>query len=124
MAHEFSWIELTTEDPGAARSFYAELFGWSFDEMPMDGGGVYAMFQPNAGGPGGGIMAKPCAEVPTAWMPYVSVDDLETAVAKTTELGGKVHMGPTPVKDHGEFAVVADPSGGVLGLWHNIESAG
>lgn len=28
MAHDFCWIELTTEQPDAAKSFYAELFGW------------------------------------------------------------------------------------------------
>jgi predicted enzyme related to lactoylglutathione lyase len=69
-------------------------------------------------------MAKPCEESPTAWMPYVLVEDLNAAVAKVTELGGQIHVGPTPVKDHGEFAVVADPSGGVLGLWRNLEGAG
>lgn len=122
MAHDFCWVEMTTDDPNAARSFYGELFGWSFDEMPMDEGKIYAMFQPKAGGPGGGIMAKPCPDAPTAWMPYVAVDDLPVAVGKVEELGGKVHMGPTPVPGHGEFAVVADPSGGVLGLWHTTKS--
>ena len=122
MAHEFSWIELTTDDTGAAKGFYAELFGWSFDELPMDNGGVYSMFQPAAGGPGGGIMAKPMPEVPTAWMPYVLTEDLEASVKRVEELGGSVIMGPTPVPGHGIFAVIADPTGGVIGLWKTVES--
>jgi predicted enzyme related to lactoylglutathione lyase len=117
MAHDFCWIELTTDDQAAAKTFYTELFGWSFEDHPMPEGGSYSMFQPSAGGPGGGVMAKPCAEVPTAWLPYVLVEDLEASVAKVKELGGTVHMEPTPVPEHGSFAVIADPSGGVLGLW-------
>jgi len=119
MAHEFCWVEMNTNDPEAARSFYRELFGWSFNESEMDHGGTYAMFQPAGGGPGGGIMAKPQSGVPTAWMPYVAVDDLDAAVARVGELGGVVHMGPTPVPEYGSFAVIADPTGGVIGLWRS-----
>ncbi len=121
MANEFSWIELSTDNTEAAKSFYADLFGWGFDELPMENGAIYSMFQPAAGGPGGGIMAKPMPEVPTAWMPYVLTEDLEASVKRVEELGGVVHVPPTPVTEHGAFAVIADPSGGVIGLWRNNE---
>lgn len=121
MANEFCWIELSTDDTGAAKSFYGELFGWGYEEMTMEQGGVYSMFQPAAGGPGGGIMPKPMPEVPTAWLPYVLTEDLEAAVKRVEELGGVVHVPPTPVAEHGAFAVIADPSGGVVGLWRNNE---
>lgn len=122
MAHKFCWIEMCTDNTAAAKSFYGELFGWTYDEMETNGGCVYSMFQP-AGGPGGGIMAKPTPEVPNAWTPYVSTDDLEASVAKVAELGGAVLMGPTPVPDHGAFALIADPAGGVIGLWKTAETA-
>lgn len=32
-----SWSELMTTDAPAAKKFYAELFGWTFDDMPMEG---------------------------------------------------------------------------------------
>jgi len=121
MAHDFCWIELSTDDQEAATTFYSKLFGWSFDDHAMPQGCSYSMFQPAAGGPGGGIMPRPCPETPTAWLPYVAVDDLEAAVAKVTELGGTVRMGPTPVQEHGSFAVVADPSGGTIGLWRTAD---
>jgi len=117
MAHEFTWIELTTDGAEAAKSFYGKLFDWGFEDTAMAQGGTYSMFRPAAEGPGGGIMAKPAPELPTAWMPYVSTDDLEASVARVEELGGTVQMGPTPVPGHGRFAVVADPTGGVIGLW-------
>ena len=118
MAHEFCWIELATGGVDAARSFYADLFGWSFTEAESESG-AYSMFEPAAGGPGGGMMAKPSDDVPTAWMPYVAVDDLAASVARVEELGGEVRIGPTPVPGHGELAVIADPSGGTIGLWRS-----
>lgn len=123
MANDFCWIEMCTDNTEAAKNFYGELFGWNYEEMEMKQGGTYSWFQPATGGPGGGIMAKPVPEAPTAWTPYVATDDLEAAVAKVTELGGTIHMGPTPVPGHGEFAIVADPAGGVIGLWKNEETA-
>lgn len=117
MANEFCWIEMCTDNTEAAKNFYGELFGWTYDVMEMKEGCTYSIFEPKAGGPGGGIMTKPIAEVPNAWTPYVATDDLEASVAKVVELGGTVHMGPTPVPGHGSFAVIADPAGGVIGLW-------
>jgi len=117
--HEFCWVEMVTDDRTAAQSFYAELFGWSFEEVAMAGGGHYAMFRPVAGGPGGGIMHKPDPSLPTTWMPYVAVADLEAAVAEAGRLGGSVQVAPTPIPGLGSFAVVEDPTGGVIGLWRN-----
>lgn len=121
MANDFCWIEMCTDNPEAAKSFYGDLFGWDYNEMEMDQGGIYSMFEPAAGGPGGGIMAKPVPGAPTAWMPYVATDDLEASVAKVFDLGGKVIMGATPVPGHGAFAVISDPTGGVIGLWKHEE---
>ena len=37
-----NWIDLSTSDHGAAKEFYGELFGWTFDDQPMPEG-VYSM---------------------------------------------------------------------------------
>ena len=124
MAHDFCWVEMTTDDPEAARTFYGDLFGWNYEVMKMEQGGDYAMFQPAAGGPGGGIMGKPAPDLPNAWMPYVAVDDLNASIDRVKELGGTVCMGPMPVKDFGSFAVIADPVGGVIGLWRSESKSG
>jgi predicted enzyme related to lactoylglutathione lyase len=31
----FSWTELTTSDPKAARAFYGKLLDWQFQDMDM-----------------------------------------------------------------------------------------
>ena len=32
----FSWFELTTTDPQAAKNFYSQLFGWDTEDMSME----------------------------------------------------------------------------------------
>ena len=39
----FSWVDLMTSEQEDAKQFYAELFGWTFEDMPTDMGGVYSM---------------------------------------------------------------------------------
>jgi predicted enzyme related to lactoylglutathione lyase len=48
--------------------------------------------------------------VPTHWMMYVYVDDVDAAAAKVAQLGGKVCVPPTDI-GVARFAVVSDPAG-------------
>ena len=119
MPGTFAWNELMTRDPDGARAFYAGLFGWAAQEMPMpDGDGVYVVFMAGEK-PAGGMfrMSGPEFEgVPSHWTGYVTVADLAAAVAKVTGLGGTVLKPAFAVEGVGSFAIVADPGGGALGL--------
>ena len=115
MTNKFCHIELTTGDVAAARDFYGNLFDWKLEDMPM-GDDSYTMFTTGEE-PGGGIMASPAPGVPTAWMVYVQVEDVAAAVTRAKELGGTVHVDKTPIPDLGFFAMIADPTGGVIGVW-------
>ncbi len=116
MANPFCFIELATDDTAKAKEFYGSLFSWTFEDMNMGEGGTYTMLQ-TGDGPGGGIMAKKMPGQPTMWTSYVQVADLDASVAKVDELGGKVIVGKTAIPNMGSFAIVEDPTGGVLGLW-------
>lgn len=107
---EFSWHELTTSDPDAALAFYSEVFGWqAMSRMDMDEAGLYRMFGRGAH-PLGGIYNAP-PEMPTAWLVYVHVPDVNAAVEKVTELGGQVLNGPVEVPGGDFIAQCLDPQG-------------
>src|SRR5580658_998354 len=38
---QFHWNELMTRDVERAKKFYAATLGWTFEAMPMPGGGAY-----------------------------------------------------------------------------------
>jgi predicted enzyme related to lactoylglutathione lyase len=39
----FSWVDLGTTDPDAAKAFFSELFGWDYEDNPVGDGVVYSM---------------------------------------------------------------------------------
>lgn len=108
----FGWIELGTRDQATALAFYERVFGWT--ARPSDG---YTELQ-LAGRSVAGCMDVPPGvpdEVPAYWLPYVTVTDVGAAAERATELGGTV-VAPVMAYPGGEFAVVQDPQGAVVGL--------
>ena len=124
-----NWIDLQTSDPAGAKQFYAELFGWSFDDRPVDDANsvFYSMAQLR-GHDVGAIAPLPDDQavpgVPPHWNSYVAVDDVDAAVATVVPAGGTVLAPPFDIFDSGRMAVVQDPTGAVLQLWQAKEHIG
>ena len=57
---------------------------------------------------------KPAVQ-PT-WLPFVRVLHLDKSVARAKQLGGKVLVSARPDLMNGKVAVIADPTGGAVGL--------
>src|SRR5882724_5341570 len=116
MANPFVHVELGTTDLVKAKSFYQSLFDWQLQDVDVGGGMSYTMI--NVGeGTGGGMMKHPVAGAPSAWLPYVLVDDIAAATAKAKSLGATVMRDVTEVMDAGSFSIIIDPTGAALGLW-------
>ena len=115
----FVWHDLNTHDVEGAKRFYGDLFGWSFDAS-----GNEAYHHVNAGAQMiGGIRRKDAVEPgPPSWLGYVLVDDVPDAVERVTAADGRVYMPPTTMPDVGTFAVVADPTGGVVAPWRSARA--
>lgn len=113
----FCWNELVTRDTAAAKKFYSELIGWEAADSGMPGMD-YTMFK--AGGKeAGGMMAMPAevpAEVPSHWMSYITVDEVDSLVDKVKNLGGTILYGPEDVPNVGRFVTIQDPTGAVVSL--------
>lgn len=115
-------FEIIGTEPAKLRSYYADLFGWTFDTSgpvaptvseagnygfvapPTEGGGI-------PGGVGGGAGHAPHVVF------YVGVPDVEAALKKAESLGGIRRMGPAqaPGTDLwvGHFI---DPEGNLIGV--------
>jgi predicted enzyme related to lactoylglutathione lyase len=115
------WTELTTSDPGAAEQFYTSLFGWTPKHSGAGSPMPYTEFTVSgANGPSIGMMPKPPnlpPNVPSFWLPYFQVTDVDASVATATSLGAQVHFGPQDIPDAGRFAVVADPQGAAFAVF-------
>ncbi len=111
-----SWSELITSDIPAAKKFYGELFGWTFEDMPMEEM-TYSVFKANDD-EAGGIMPFPpdAPPMPPAWGLYITVDDVDDVVEKASGMGAKVAMPPNDIPDVGRFCVLQDPQGAYISI--------
>lgn len=116
------WIDLMVPDQQAALDFYCDLFGWQGEIGPSEQGGYSVCTL--KGKPVAGIMKAmnpdgtvPDPMPPTAWTTYLATDSIDSTAKSVTDAGGTVMMGPMDVMDLGRMAVIADPTGAVVGLW-------
>jgi uncharacterized protein len=114
-ANAVVWNELNTRDTAAARSFYGDVFGWSFDERQFETG-TYTSIRAGGDTVGGmiDITGRAPDEVPPHWLVYFAVDDVDGTVAKATETGGGVALEPFDIAEVGRIAIVKDPFGAVF----------
>ena len=115
---EASWHELYTTDADAAMAFYRDLFGWRATEsMDMGPMGTYHMFGRDLGSIGG-MMTKSAqmADVPTHWLSYFKVPDINSAADRITKAGGKVLNGPMEVPGGDWIVQGMDPQGAAFAL--------
>lgn len=119
MGNPFCHIELVTQNAKGAVEFYGQLFDWQLENMPMQGTDEpYTMV--NVGeGTGGGMMQHPESDKPSAWIPYILVDDVATMTEKAQSLGATVIKDKSEVPEHGWYGIIADPSGAIFGFWEN-----
>jgi len=112
----FYWNELMTRDAEAAKKFYGETLGWTFDGMPMEDGTYWVCKDGDT--PVGGIMpmTRPDFEgIPPHWFAYLAVDDVDARVAKATAGGAELLRPLFDVPGIGRIAILKDPTGAALG---------
>lgn len=111
--NHIDYVELAAEDLSAAKAFYGEAFGWTF----QDWGETYVSFE--GAGLDGGIRG---GEKPIAGSTLVILyaDDLEASEKRVVDAGGEIterHDFPGGRRFH-----FRDPVGNVLAVWTPAES--
>jgi predicted enzyme related to lactoylglutathione lyase len=113
MPNPFAHIELSTDDVKKAKKFYQAVFAWKLNDLPAM---AYTMIDVG-GGVGGGMQKKPMPEAPTAWLPYVQVDDVKATIAKAVKGGGTAVLPFQEIGEMGAIGIFVDPAGAMLGVW-------
>lgn len=113
MANAFAHCELSTTDIAQAKKFYKSVFSWKLTDVK---GMPYTMIDVGTG-VGGGMQKVMMPGQPTAWMPYVQVDDVKKSLAKAKKAGGKVVVDYQSLGAMGALGVFLDPAGAALGVW-------
>jgi uncharacterized protein len=118
----FCWVDLAASDAAGAKTFYAELFGWTSHDRAANGG-VFTCLR-SAGADIGSLYQLQRSHlergVPSHWTPYVHVTSIEETVARSVSLGGEVVVHPFTIPGMARVALILDTVGALVGLWQPI----
>jgi len=118
----FAWMVLNTSNTAAAAAFYERVFGWTTTDSP-----VGKILLTAAGRPLGTLldhgMNTFANKEPVNWLPFVRTYDIDSAVRRVSELGGKVWVEPYNV-GVARVAIVRGVTSEALGLWQTPIEAG
>jgi len=117
---EICWTDLQTRDVEAAKSFYAGVFGWRYEDLPTPDGRSYA--QAFLGGELVTVIApqNPRQEAAGAsgqWNVYFAVEDARDLAGNLAHFNGTLEFGPEAVGETGVMVFFAPPGGGTTGAW-------
>lgn len=118
---DFVWCDLSTFRPPNTKSFYAELFGWTYESLKQPDGSDYDVAATPSGEVAGLFeMPNKFQEIglPSFWMPYISVDDVEATFAIAAEHGGRIEVKPTAWSESDTIALIRDPLGAGFTVHH------
>lgn len=119
-AGEICWVDLQARDVEAAKSFYAAVFGWRYEDLPTPDGRSYSkafldddlvtvIAPQNPLQEASGTTAQ--------WNVYFATADAKALAEETPHAGGTVEFGPEEVGDTGVMVFVTPPGGGTTGVW-------
>lgn len=111
-----AWADLSVPDAPAIRDFYAEVVGWSVEDVAMEDDGVsYADFSMVGGDarPAAGVChARGMnADLPPVWMIYLPVGDIDESLRRVDAGGGEVLKVLRAEDERVVYAAVRDPIG-------------
>ena len=111
------WTELGTKDVAAAKKFYTEIFGWKVSESKGAGEMDYSEIEIGGRQVGGMYqLTEQMGNIPSHWISYISVDDVDKTVEQVTAHGGKIMMPVKEIPHVGRFCVITDPTGAAIAL--------
>jgi len=109
------WNELHTNDVANALAFYETVVGFSHRSVDVGPSGKYHILS-KGGIERGGATSFLQSAVPPHWLPYVSVDDVDAAIARARRQRATIEMNPDDIPGVGRIAVLKDPIGAVLAV--------
>ncbi|MFG3394664.1 VOC family protein [Streptomyces parvus] len=111
------WADAMFADVEGAKSFYADVLGWTFGESLAEFGHYTQAY---ANGKAAAAVSPPMPGEegnPSSWCLYLASQDTAATVAKVRENGGEVLVEPMEVGVFGTMALARDPGGAVFGIW-------
>jgi predicted enzyme related to lactoylglutathione lyase len=114
-AGRVGWHELQAADRSKAFAFYREVFDWRETDAKIGPSPSYHVLA--AGGRTiGGMLTKHASAPVPFWLYYFNVGDIDVALRRVEDGGGRVVMGPHELPGNSGIARCIDPQGAMFAL--------
>lgn len=112
--HSLDYVELVVTDLASSKRFFADAFGWSFNDY---GPGYAGILSPRGdGNEAGGLMLADEARPVGGPLVLLYSDDLDATKVAIEKAGGTILQEPYEFPG-GRRLHFADPTGNELGVW-------
>ena len=120
---DWNWFELFVKQPQVVTAFYRQVLG--YDVAPDLRTEQKNDFLLSSGGLArAGVSPLPDREdAKPGWLGVVRVENIDEAVARTIKLGGEILVAPRAAAYESRFAIIADCTGGAIGLVEYVNNA-
>lgn len=118
-----TWVDLTVADGDKLRDFYKDVIGWQSIDVSMGEYNDYCMLSPDDNVVRTGVCHQRGVntDIPSAWIMYVNVADLDKSIEAVKNGGGSVVNGPRKMGDKARYCIIQDPAGAYIGLFDHGE---
>lgn len=108
-------FEIPADDVSRAKSFYAEVFGWAFEDWDDETTMIKPGGKPgDTGVIGGDIHKRSAVPHPTV---VITVENVEDAIAAIEKAGGRLIGAIHPFGESARYAYFEDSEGNQVGLY-------
>ena len=124
MSSPINWVDLTVDDAETVRDFYVAVAGWRVQPLSIGYYEEYSLCTAE-GQPVAGVCHARGSNtgLPTQWLIYITVEDLDAAIAACEAHGGRMVRDPAPLMG-GRMCVLADPAGAVAAYYQPAATDG
>lgn len=118
---EWNWFELYANEPKLTASFYSRVFNYvAAPDDRTERKNDFLLSTEDI--PRAGVAPRPeRAEASAGWLGVVRVPNIAATVTRARELGGEILVPPRDVAYGSQFAIIADPTGGTIGLVEYVD---
>lgn len=126
MNHTIVHFEIPAEDLERLKTFYRDVFGWTFVEAQGDYWMIQTVPTDEDGMPleprvNGGMVERQGPDHTIT--NYISVESIDKFTRKLEDAGGKILVEKTPVPGVGYWAIFQDPDGNSMAIMEEDEEA-
>lgn len=119
----WNWFHLFVKNPQAAADFYRQVFSYDVAPDARTGKKNELLLSSGAFNRGGVSVLPDREDAKPGWLGVIRVMNLDETLARVPALGGEVMVAPHDAAFGSRFAVIADPTGGTVGVVEYVNNA-